>query len=318
FLVECRLREVCRVVRHTSCKELVTTLLERWRPETNTFHLVQGEATITLDDVEVLTGLPTQGLPVLVAPDQRSTSAICEQWLGVQPPPRAIQGTTVRVSWVKGLFDHLPDGAPEEVVTYHARAFTWVLLGGVLLANRSGDHIPVHILLLVGDPRVADTYSWGSVVLAWLYKVMGKAAFFNGGSLRGTGDIGGFTLLVQLWDLERFPRIAERYIDGGDPPLDDSHPRGMRRLPIIERHQHRVAMRLEDIRYALDTDFVVRLLIFLSLLVRQFIFFFSLQYPCFFRTFQWMSYADRAVEYALDDNLLWRAITPMLFIDCIA
>ncbi|CAN1316334.1 Serine/threonine-protein phosphatase 7 long form homolog, partial [Linum perenne] len=231
---ECRLREVCRVVRHSLCKELVTTLLERWRPETNTFHLVQGEATITLEDVEVLTG------------------------------------TTVRVSWVKGLFDHLPDGAPEEVVTYHARAFTWVLLGGVLLADRSGDHIPVHILPLVKDPRVAGTYSWGSSVLAWLYKVMGRAAFFTGGSLRGTGDIGGFTLLVQLWALERFPRIAERYIDGGDPPLDDSHPRGMRWLTIIERHQHRVAMRLEDIHYALDqyTDFVVRLLIFVSLSVR--------------------------------------------------
>ncbi|CAN1154147.1 Serine/threonine-protein phosphatase 7 long form homolog, partial [Linum perenne] len=258
----------------TPCKDLVTTLLERWRLETNTFDLVQGEATITLEDVEILTGLLTQGLPVLVAPDERSTSAICEQWLGVQPPPRAIQGTTVRVSWVKGLFDRLPDEAPEEVVTYHARAFTWVLLGGVLLADRSGDHIPVHILPLVGDPQVACTYSWGSAVLAWLYKVMGRAAFFTSGSLRGTGDIGGFTLLVELWALERFPRIAERYIDGGDLPVDDSIPRGMRWLPIIERHQHRVAMRLEDIRYALDrcTDFVVSLLIFISLVVRQFIF----------------------------------------------
>ncbi|CAN1346308.1 Serine/threonine-protein phosphatase 7 long form homolog [Linum perenne] len=287
FLVECRLREVCRVVRHTPCKELVTALLERWRPETNTFHLVRGEATNTLEDVEILTGLPTQGLPVLVAPDERSPSAICEQWLGVQPPPRAIQGTTGRVSWVKGVFDRLPDEAPEKVVTYHARAFTWVLLGGVLLANRRGDHILVHILQLVGDPRVAGTYSFCSAVLAWLYKVMGRAAFFTGGCLRGTGDIGGFTLLVKLWALERFPRIAERYIDGGDLPVDDSIPRGMRWLPIIERHQHRVAMRLED-------------------------------YPCFFHTFQWMPYADRAPEYALHGDLIWRAVTPMLCIDCIA
>ncbi|CAN1140517.1 Serine/threonine-protein phosphatase 7 long form homolog [Linum perenne] len=78
FLVECQLRDVCRVVRHTPCKELVTALLERRRPEMNTFHLVRGEATITLEDVEVLTGLPTQGLPILVAPDERSTSAICK------------------------------------------------------------------------------------------------------------------------------------------------------------------------------------------------------------------------------------------------
>ncbi|CAN1146580.1 Protein MAIN-LIKE 2, partial [Linum perenne] len=155
-----------------------------------------GKATITLEDVEVLTRLPTKGLPVLVAPDDRSTSSICEQRLGIAPPPRAITRTTVRVSWVKGLFDRLPDQATAEVVTFHARAFTWVLIAGVLLADRSGDHIPVHILPRVGDPVVAGAYIWGSAILAWLYKVMGRTTFFTGGGLRGTGDIGGFTLLV--------------------------------------------------------------------------------------------------------------------------
>ncbi|CAN1812857.1 hypothetical protein LINPERHAP1_LOCUS26660 [Linum perenne] len=57
---------------------------------------------------------------------------------------------------------------------------------------------------------------------------MGRAVFFIDGSLRDTGDIGGFTLLVQLWAPERFTRIAEGYIEGGDPPMDDSAPRGVR------------------------------------------------------------------------------------------
>ncbi|CAN1154227.1 Protein MAIN-LIKE 2, partial [Linum perenne] len=130
-----------QVLGHTSCKELVTALLERWRPETNTFHLVTGEATITIEDVEVLTGLPTTGSSVLVSPDERPVTEICEQWLGVAPPPSTIQGRTVRVSWVKRLVDRLPDGAPTEVVTFHARAYTWVLVAGVLLADRNGDHI---------------------------------------------------------------------------------------------------------------------------------------------------------------------------------
>ncbi|CAN1173095.1 Protein MAIN-LIKE 2 [Linum perenne] len=218
FLERCRLLGVRAVLGHTPCKELVTTLIERWRPETNTFHLVPGEATITLEDVEVLTGLPTTRRPLIVFPDDRPVDDICEQWLDVKPPRNAIQGRTVRLAWVKRLFDHLPDGATAEVITYHARAYTWVLVVGVLLADRNGDHIQVHHLQLIGDPMIASTYSWGSAVLAWLYKVMGRAAFFSAGSMRGTGDIGGFTLLVELWALERFPRIAKRYIQGGAPP----------------------------------------------------------------------------------------------------
>ncbi|CAN1774810.1 Serine/threonine-protein phosphatase 7 long form homolog [Linum perenne] len=204
FLEGCRLSGVLPVLGQTPCKELVTALIERWRPETNTFHLVPGEATITLEDVEVLTGLPTTGRPLIVSPDEQ--------------------------------------------------------------------------------------HSWGSAVLAWLYKVMGRAAFFAAGSMRGTGDIGGFTLLVELWALERFPLIAERYIHGGVPPVDDTVSRGARWVPIIARHQHRVAMHLQDIRYAFDlcTDFV------------------------------WMPYADRSEEFALDGDILWRSVTPLLCIDCIA
>ncbi|CAN0838300.1 Serine/threonine-protein phosphatase 7 long form homolog [Linum grandiflorum] len=40
---------------------LITALMERWRPETNTFYMYHEECTVTLHDVANLTGLPVTG-----------------------------------------------------------------------------------------------------------------------------------------------------------------------------------------------------------------------------------------------------------------
>ncbi|CAN1305349.1 Serine/threonine-protein phosphatase 7 long form homolog, partial [Linum perenne] len=111
FLRECGLYSVISLLGQTSCKELVTTLLERWRSETNTFHLLQGEATITLEDVEVLTDLPTRGRPVSVGYDASAADVT---------PPTRFTGHQVKISWVKEQFDHLPTGAPADVITCYA------------------------------------------------------------------------------------------------------------------------------------------------------------------------------------------------------
>lgn len=67
-------------------RRLLTPLIERWRPETNTFHLRQGEMTITLEDVAVLTGLPIAGKAVTGVTDCDDWRSVCEELLGVVPP----------------------------------------------------------------------------------------------------------------------------------------------------------------------------------------------------------------------------------------
>ena len=42
-------------------RHLLSTFVERWHPETSSFHLPFGEMTVTLDDVDALFHLPIAG-----------------------------------------------------------------------------------------------------------------------------------------------------------------------------------------------------------------------------------------------------------------
>ena len=58
-------RTPCREIDHN----LITAFVKRWRPETHTFHLPHGETTITLQDVEVILGIPINGEAIVGTTD---------------------------------------------------------------------------------------------------------------------------------------------------------------------------------------------------------------------------------------------------------
>ena len=66
---------------------IISALVERWRPETHMFHLPHGEMSITLQDVEVIYGLPIEGevLVGLTTMVDRNWSQLCMELLGFTP-----------------------------------------------------------------------------------------------------------------------------------------------------------------------------------------------------------------------------------------
>uniref|UniRef100_A0A2N9GCH7 Aminotransferase-like plant mobile domain-containing protein n=1 Tax=Fagus sylvatica TaxID=28930 RepID=A0A2N9GCH7_FAGSY len=184
---------------------LIIAFVERWRPETHTFHLPFGEMTITLQDMEVMLGLPVDGRPVIRSMDLKWPD-VCGELLGVIPPSDKIDGCRLSMTWLSEQFGVLPDNADEVIVQRYARAYILEMLGGSVFADTSGDKVHLIWLLFLEDFDTAGEYSWGSAALAWLYRQLCNAAKAN------TKDIGGALILVQLWAWSRFPHMTPEIV----------------------------------------------------------------------------------------------------------
>ncbi|XP_070057600.1 serine/threonine-protein phosphatase 7 long form homolog [Nicotiana tomentosiformis] len=111
---------------------LITAMIERWRSETHTFHLSNDENTITLEDTEVLFGLPVDGIPVAYPHALRD-------YTGYQPAHEAIVADDVF---------------------------------GILFPNTSENLVSLRFLHHLERLDDLSGYGWGAAVLAYLYRQM--------------------------------------------------------------------------------------------------------------------------------------------------
>ena len=128
---------------------LITAFVERWRPETHSFHLPRGEMTITLQDVEVIMGLPIKG-EAMVGPTKRTWTTVCAEMLGIQIPNDneiVLKGQQILIpSLVERIRQPLPPDANEIQVHQYARCYILALLGDMVFLDKSGDR--VHLMWL--------------------------------------------------------------------------------------------------------------------------------------------------------------------------
>ncbi|XP_057720581.1 serine/threonine-protein phosphatase 7 long form homolog [Arachis stenosperma] len=83
---------------------LVNALIEILRPETHTFHFPIGECVVTLEDMAVIYGLPTNGIPV-TGPTLSSYEALGVEYLqhfGVAPR-KTDRESFVKFTWFRRL-----------------------------------------------------------------------------------------------------------------------------------------------------------------------------------------------------------------------
>ena len=148
---------------------LITSLVERWRPETHTFHVPVREMTITLQDIAIILGLRIHG-PTITGTYVFDVAALCEELLGVIPLANAIRGATISLWWLFSQLSTPPLDVDEVSLERSARGFILALIGSFLFVDKKGVNVPMCFLPLLRDLTHTATYSWGGALLAHTYR----------------------------------------------------------------------------------------------------------------------------------------------------
>ncbi|MFQ6667572.1 hypothetical protein Gotur_033546 [Gossypium turneri] len=82
------------------------------------------------------------------------------------------------------------------------RAYIMHLIGGVLMPDANGGKVHLMYLPLLSNLHNTRSYSWGSAVLAMLYRELCRTTDLS------AMDIGGCLILLQSWALYRIPFLA--------------------------------------------------------------------------------------------------------------
>ncbi|XP_072081205.1 serine/threonine-protein phosphatase 7 long form homolog [Arachis hypogaea] len=179
-------------------KALVNALVERWHPDTHTFHLPVGECAVTLEDVALILGLSTNGLPVtgMTISSFEALEAECLHQFGVAPRKSDCRGSCIKLKWLRDLKERL----------------------------QLTDENSIQRYVNIGQ------YSWGSACLTHLYRALCRASRYD------CKEINGPLTLLLVWAFIRMPYLASVLREPRSFPLANrwrNWERGDRRFRFI-------------------------------------------------------------------------------------
>nr|XP_051208128.1 serine/threonine-protein phosphatase 7 long form homolog [Lolium perenne] len=206
---------------------LITCLVDRWRPETHTFHFRWGEMAPTLQDVSMLLGLPLAGEPI--GPLEEPVGwmhTMDARFVGVREGvgPISFEAHGPRQAWLHEFqieqFGYPDVAMTAAQITRSLEAYLMWLLGKTMFTDNHGNTISARYIPIaqgIAEATEAEHIiqrSWGSAVLAATYRGMCKGCQLTS---HGSGIV-GCPLLLQLWSWARFPIGRPEIRDGSWPP----------------------------------------------------------------------------------------------------
>uniref|UniRef100_K3YMG6 SWIM-type domain-containing protein n=1 Tax=Setaria italica TaxID=4555 RepID=K3YMG6_SETIT len=160
-----------------------------------------------MQDIAMILDLPLEGHPVMGIIQNENWRDMVAMYIGIRlPEPKdgdnSKKTSGVSSAWLREHFNVCPQGANDEVVQRYARVWLWNFVSTFLLPDAAGNTVPWMVLPILGqDWDNIALYSWGSTVLAWLYRQLCEAC-------RRTArdsNVGGCTYMLQIWIWERMP-----------------------------------------------------------------------------------------------------------------
>lgn len=152
-------------------KALLTVLMERWFPITQTFYLPVGEIGVPPIEFFMMTGLSMDRIPPLSS--EEFDAPLVAWCIGLQPVVYYKGTKGVLPSWFENDYIWATDESSDMEKVYSIQAFLSYMLTHSIFCGKS-DWVYCYLLPVLENLYLVATWSWGRSALGWMYLNMSE------------------------------------------------------------------------------------------------------------------------------------------------